>query len=296
MRKIGLIICSIFIINIIIPQKNNYISYYHAINKADLVRCQQNYDSALIYYWQAFQIVDYILINDLRNFSKCAFIEKKDSLIYFVMEQCVKQTIPLNIIFGIDTIFNQYKYTDKWKWCMEQEEVNIEKYHEKFSCPYQKIMDSLLIEDQKIRSIAWRLSKKRRHKALEIEYANRRTIDELIAKYDYPNERNGLSNQSCIWGPIVVIFHYDDTLFFQNIEYKALIEGKLTPYCYARKALRVAVVNNIPFPRYRYEYSSKMTIEEKAQIDKNRHEIGLPSIEDEKLINQCNYKKYLMYK
>ncbi|MDR1181866.1 MAG: hypothetical protein LBL13_07805 [Bacteroidales bacterium] len=292
MKKISLVVYLILIINTISSQEINYIPYYQAINKANLSRCRQNYDSALIYYGQAFQIVDYILMDDLRNFAKCATIEKKDSLIYFAMEQCIKQIVPLNYIFESDTIFEQYQQTDKWQYYMEQEKKNIEMYHEKYSCPYKKVMDSLRIEDQKIRTLAWRLTKKRRQKASEIEYSNRRAIDELIAKYDYPNERNGLFNQSCLWAPMIVIFHYHDTVFFQNTEYKAYIEGKLTPYCFSKKAQRVVVFNNLPFPRYRYEYSPNMTEEEKAQVDKNRYEIGLPSIEEERIINQCNDMEY----
>ncbi|MDR0602938.1 MAG: hypothetical protein LBG80_01375 [Bacteroidales bacterium] len=300
MKRIGIIICLIFIINIIRSQEINYIPYYQLVNKAEIARCQQNYDSALVYYWQAFQIVDYILINDLRNFSQCALIEKKDSLIYFVMEQCIKQIVPLSGIFGIDTIFDKYKYTDKWKWCMEQEQANAEKYRKKYECPYTEIMDSLIINDQKVRTKGYwfsrifpksKIAKKRRQEWLSVDSFSRTVIDELVAKYDYPNERNGCNNNSCLQMNMVVIYHYDDTNFLRNVEYKALIEGKLSPHCYARKARRVAVVFNMPVPHY--TYFKTMTPDEIAQVDKYRYEIGLPSVEEEKIINQCYYEKYL---
>jgi len=35
-----------------------------------------------------------------------------------------------------------------------------------------------------------------------------------------------------------------------------------------------------------------MTSEEKEQVDKNRYEIGLPSIEEENIIKQCNRIEY----
>jgi hypothetical protein len=303
MRKYSLIVYFIFVVNIINSQEVNYISYYHLVNKAKIAQCQNNYDSAISYYLQAFKLVDYILQDDMRNFSYCAAIEEKDSLIYFAMEQCIKQIIPLSFIFVADSIFDKYKHTNKWQWCMEQEQANAEKYKEKCSCPYTKVLDSLLISDQRVRN-RWnwfcrifpksRIAQKRLQEWWLVDSSNRVVIDELVAKYDYPNERNGCVNHYLLDVRLIVLYHYGDTNFFYNIESKALIEGKMSPSYYADKARRISRIFNIP--ELKYTYHKEMTEKEKTQVDKNRYGIGLPSIEEAKLMYQCNREKYLKSK
>jgi hypothetical protein len=301
MKKYSLIFY--FIINIVNSQEINYIPYYHLINKAKIAQCQNNYDSSISYYLQAFKLVDYILQEDMKNFALCAALEGKDSLIYFIMEQCAKQIIPLDFIFTTDSIFDTYRQTDKWQWSMEEEKANAEKYKEKCNCPHTKVLDSLLISDQKVRN-KWnwfcrifpksRIAKKRLQEWRFVDSSNRVIIDRLIAKYDYPNERNGCINNYLFNTGMVVIYHYDDTNFLYNVEYKALIEGKMSPSYYARKAHRAGLGLNIP--ELRYVYRKEMTEKEKTQIDKNRYGVGLPSIQEAKLINLCRYEKYLKSK
>jgi hypothetical protein len=304
MKKNQLSICIFFFITFIstaFSQEINYIPYYQLVNKAKIAQCQNKCDSAIAYYLQAFERVDYILVDDLHDFVRCAALEEKDSLIYWIMDKCVEQIVPLSFVFCWDTLLTRYENTEKWQMCFVHEQATIDKYKEKYNCPYRKIIDSLVVSDQEVRN-KWnwfcrmfpksKMAKKRHQQWWTVDSSNRVVIDELVKKYDYPNERNGCTNHPCHQAGMIVIFHYDDTNFFFAVEHKALIEGKFSPDCYARKARRVAIIFNLPLVNYTYRYRKKMTTEEKMQVDKNRYEIGLPSIEEEKIIIRYNWLQY----
>ncbi len=286
-------------------QEVNYIPYYRLINKATIARYQHNCDSALIYYQEAFEMVDYILFDDLYNFTQCAVAANKDSLVYFAMEQCKKQTIFVGSILPEDSSCKKYKQTNLWNTCIAYEQQNYDRYIEKFittPASIKKILDSLEISDQIVRNNwTWycrtfpnsKLAKKRHREWAITDSCNQRVVDEMIKKYGFPNERTGLPNDYTFirGGSGIVLVHYDDSNFFRNVEYKALIDGKLSPDCYASRAMRMASFFKDKW-RYTYYYSKRkgkrMTPQEKAQVDKNRYEIGMLSVADEEMIKQIN--------
>ena len=302
--------CFVFCISLFpivsIAQEVNYISYYHLVNRAKFVKCiHADCDSAIVYYLQAFEKVDYVLQEDLQDFTRCAAMQGKDSLVYYAMERCLAQTVSLSFIFPSDSLFDKYKNTEKWNECYAREQENPEKYQEKYRCPHKKILDSLSVSDQEVRNKwnairrAFPNSKKTKELIREgwiVDSCNQLVLDEMIEKYDYPNERNGCSNYTCMLRGFFLLFHYRDTSFFNNIETKAFIEGKISPECYAWKACEMARIYKWNIMDYTYFYSKKMskkmTPEEKEQVDKNRYKIGLPSVEEERMINRYNYIEY----
>ena len=310
MRKNLLSACLIFITINAMCQTINYIPYYHLVNRAKLVECiDANYDSAIVYYSQAFAIVDYVLAEQLRDFIRCAIMLENDNLVYFAMDKCIEQTVPLSTLFHFtsDSLVDKYKNTEEGRKYYTVEQENKEKYIEKYiNPPHKKILDSLSVSDITVRK-KWRKgsffyrrfpnSKKTQELLREwkiVDSCNRLVLDEMIKKYDFPNERNGLFNNPnfIIGGGGIVLVHYDDSVFFKDIEYKMLIEGKLFPDYYAFRAHRIVSIYNLPKTDYTFFYSErqskKMTTEEKAQVDKNRYRIGLPSVEEEIIIKQCN--------
>lgn len=254
-------------------------------------------------------MVDYILIDDLRSFTQCAVAIHNDSLAYFAMKQCNKQTIFLGTIFPEDSSCEKYKATEQWNTCTAYEKENQEIYTKKFlttPATILKILDSLKVSDQAVRNRwtwyrrTFRNSKKTKTLLREwriVDSSNQRVVDEMIQKYGFPNERIGCLNNYSFYrgGGGMVLVHYDDTNFFRNVEYKALLEGKLSPECYARRANRMATIFNWNKLQYTYYYSNRrfkrMTLQEKAQVNKNRYEIGLPSVEEE-IVIQYNNQKY----
>jgi len=303
MKKFILSMFVLFLFANTVGQKVNYIPYYHLVNRAKLVKCvNADCDSAIVYYLQAFEMVDYILREDLQYFTQCAAMLEKDSLVYSAMDRCIAQTIYLSAIFTSNSLFDKYKNTKKWNECYAIEQENIEKYKEKYyNSPHKKILDSLVISDQEVRNKAnwfyWTFPNTKKARKLRerwhiIDSCNRLVVDKMIEKYDFPNERNGCFNDYIFLKSGVVLTHYRDTNFLRNIEYKALTEGKLSPDCYARKAKQTAYVLKLPSLDYTYCYQKEMTAQEKEQVNKNRYEIGLPSIEEENLIIQCNRIKY----
>jgi hypothetical protein len=286
---------------VVLSQNTNYIPYYQMVNKAKLAVYRNQCDTAIDYYLQAFAMVDYILQNDMYEFTRCAAIENKDSLVYWVMTQCVKQTVPLTYVFPPDSLFDKYKQTSQWKDCSDYEQTNREIYIQKQTCPYTKLLDSLSVSDQKVRN-RWnvfcrmfpksKMAKKRHREWVIVDSCNQLLIYEYIQKYDYPNERNGCYNCIYLSRGGVVMIHYDDTNFLFNVEYKALLEGKLSPECYAQRANRINFIFNLSDSDYRYGYHKKMkTAQEKEIVDKNRYDIGLPSVEEEKTIIQWDLER-----
>ena len=300
MKKTCITICLLFIMGHLLSQEVNYIPYYHLTNRANLVRCTDaNCDSAIVYYLQAFEMVDYVLLEDLQNFTQCAAELGKDSLVYFAMDKCIAQTVPLSFVFSSDSLFDKYKDTEKWKKSYAMEQENIEKYKEKYAIGvlYRKVLDSLSVSDQYIRKKAsWfcrtfpnsRKAKKIYREWKIIDSCNQIVLDEMIEKYDFPSEQYYLRNSPLHINGGVVLIHYDDTNFLRNVEYKALLEGKLSPDYYAMRASRIALLFNWDKTDYTYHYTKKMTLQEKEQVNRNRHAIGLLSVEEENKIIQCN--------
>ncbi len=289
-------------------QEVNYIPYYRLINKAKIAMCQQNYDSALTYYDRAFAMVDYILIDDLRDFTECAITLNDDNLVYFAMRQCNLQTIPVTFIIPSFSVYKKYNNTKQWNDCMVYEKQNQDIYMAKYNNnPVKKILDSLEVSDQAVRN-NWtrycrtfpksKLSKKRKREWTIVDSCNRLVLDEMIQKYGFPNERTGFPNDYHFihGGSGIVLVHYDDTNFFRNIEYKALLEGKLSPSCYASRVERIASIYKWDKLQHTYSYSKrkgkKMSPQEKEQVDKNRYEIGMLSVAEEKMIIQWNNQEF----
>ncbi len=307
MKRALLIICLSFLFLNAMSQDVNYIPYYQSVNKAKLAKCQQNYDSALVYYAKAFEMVDYILIEDLHHFSQCAMTAHKDSLVYFAMERCNKQTIPIAYIIPSDSAYQKYSKTEQWKTCMAYETQNWDAYtiyKKDYSSPAKKILDSLYFVGLDVRRKmgTWycqafrksKLAKKRLQELIIVYDSIQRVVDAVIQKYGFPNERIGCPNTYISYYGGWVLFHYDDIDFFRNVEYKALLEGKLSPDSYALKADdRISGIYK--WDKQKYTYSKKMTLQEKAQVNKNRYEIGLPSVEEAAIIRQCNNRESQEY-
>ena len=301
MKKVCCSFCVLFLTIVSVAAQVDYVPYYRLVNRAKFVKCiHKDCDSAIAYYLQAFEMVDYILHEDLRDFTQCAVRLGKDSLVYYAMERCVNQTVPLSFIFSSDTFSDKYKNTEKWKECLAIEQENKGKYKAKHDIAvlYGKVLDSLLVSDQEVRKKPYwfycKFPNSKKTKELfqnmhVTDSCNRLVLDEMIEKYDFPSEQNGYSNDYCLFS--VVLIHYDDTIFFNNVETKAFREGKISPRYYAWRTHRIAGIFGWDITKYTYFYNKKrgekMTPQEKEQVDKNRYEIGLPSVEEEKLIIQC---------
>jgi hypothetical protein len=299
MKRFFLTFCVLFFAVGSIAAQGSYVPYYHLVNRAKWVQCvDADCDSAIAYYLQAFEMVDYILWEDLQHFTRCAAMQGRDSLVYYAMGRCVAQTISLTSTIFSDTLFDKYKNTEKWNECYAIEQENKEKYKEAghIGILYRKVLDSLLPSDQEERK-KWHYfyrffpnTKKAKQSSQRWHIAdscNRLVLDEMIEKYDFPNERNGCPNDYLFLRGGVLLIHYRDTNFLRNIEYKALVEGKVAPERYATKAKQTADIYNWNIIDYTYYYRKKMTPEEKAQVDKNRYAIGLRSVEEEKIMTQC---------
>ena len=284
----------ILLLLIIIIAKNgfsqqNYIPYYQLKNKAEVAICQDKYEDALDYYKQAFRLVDFPLRKELINSLICALLVGDTAYIYDTLTLFSGR-------IGLGRILNKpymlpYLETKSWQQFAQQAEINKSIEDESINKEYIRILDSLDKEDQKPRK--WIIVKPiRKRKIAFVDSLNYIAIKQLIAKWDYPNERNtGYKHiqisPMCIW-------HNTDTTFV-NYEYQMMTQGKMTPELYVRKY--IYTINsgrnkhlNLEDKYHLFTYKN-LTTEELKKVNQNRSAIGYPTTEEWDIIRNKGVEK-----
>ena len=89
-------ILSFIVISISALCQNNYKDYYYNRYKAENQIFNNNFDSALYFYEQAFNTVDYVLVRELYNVSVIAASKQDSSLFVCTMCKAISQGLELN--------------------------------------------------------------------------------------------------------------------------------------------------------------------------------------------------------
>jgi len=303
MKKIMLFIfllCSTFIS----LGQNNYIQYFQAKANAELSICKYNYSDALNYYKKAFVLVDYPLVKELYNATICAAIIEQDSLMFNYLEKCLKRGVSINCFKKNELVFFKYFTYKKWKelensidYFQKNNLANINK-------EYEIALKSIDEKDQYVRRFS-RFSlifsrKKIKRNLLRTDSINKIKIDSLIDLFGYPCEQIlGVSGNNLSCSTPVSFFHMIDSCFVFNTQYKALMEGKITPEDYSRKVDYTKSRHKIDPIFYNVYYSKLPTDSIRLKnIDNNRIAIGLQTLENEDVMRRYFYdtkNKYLFF-
>lgn len=246
--------------------QNDYINYHLKTYQARKLAYEQKLDSALLLYKQAFKLVDYIHIKNLKAANKIAKKLK-------------------------DKSFDKFT-SDKIKSFNNEDNINKN---------YQKIIDSIAIEDQRVRDDKYYQAKQVYYKYIKDSLSNK-TIDEfvqaqklmsewfhvdsmnikrllsLITVYGYPSEK--LVGVEGCRKAFIVLLHFDtdqNNSILQPIIDKALFNGDIAPDDYAWIIDRRLTWCQGKDPYYYHMPFGLDKLSEEAinNINKERRKIGL---------------------
>lgn len=246
--------------------QNDYINYHLKTYQARKLAYEQKLDSALLLYKQAFKLVDYIHIKNLKAANKIAIKLK-------------------------DKSFDKFT-SDKIKSFNNEDDFNNN---------YQKIIDSIFIEDQNVRG-----DEQYRARQVYYEYKfdslSNKTADEFVKAQKLMNEwfhvdsmnikrllslisTNGYPSEKLVGvesyrKAFIVLLHFDtdqDNSILKPIIDKALLNGEITPENYALIVDRRLTLCQGKAPKY-FQMGfglDKLSEEEIKIINERRRKIGL---------------------
>ena len=129
-----------------------YISYHRLIVQAEEFIVEEDYHNALNCYLCAISSVEYAFTKDVYNAAICAAIEDDTTIMFALMEKCLKQGVDFSMFEINRTVFSRFYLTQQWN-ALKNERENYKKvYQNHVVLPYKKTLDSLDILDQKARS------------------------------------------------------------------------------------------------------------------------------------------------
>lgn len=260
----------------ILYSQNKYIQYHQLIVKVKNLQKKKQKDSLCFYLQEAFSLVDYVHIDNLKLAKRIAKQQQHKKLLDYC-ENALKQSkssINYKLKSQLDSISKEDKRVRSRKF------LKAKRYY--FHC----LKDSTFIYDEKKRLNA----KKLMSEWWKVDSCNVEFVKKIIAKHGYPSEKLvGKEGNNQVG---IILLHYDkDTAnhIMENQLTIALNKGKIIPRMYAwiidRHLMWVGKDQkyySIPTPW------KKMPLEKRNQYNKNRKLIGLKPIEEIKMIVRKN--------
>ena len=255
----------------IVYSQNDYIKYYQLINKTKEHQKRDLNDSLTIFLKQAFSLVDYILIEDLKYGKSIAKKYKDEELLNICTKAMASSKTYLNIELKaqLDSIGKEdqrirgskyYKAKNYYRKCLNDTT---------FNCKEKKRLESKELMEE-----WWR-----------VDSSNVEFVKDVIFKQGFPSEKIvGKETNSMV---SIILLHYDkDTA--NNIMgaslYTALKEGSIEPKMYAwiidRHLMMIGkeqIYYTIPTPWI------EIKKERRDEIEKNRFAIGEQSLSERKV-------------
>jgi len=256
--------------------QNDYISYYQLIMKVNQKIDKKQYDSLHVFLKQAFNLVDYVHIENLKLGKRIARKNKDLELLSFCNKGLKKSKNNINPILKakLDSVGN------------EDQRIRGNKYYKAKKYYQKSLFDTTFKYDEKKRLEA----KKLMEEWWRVDSSNVEFVKNIISNYGFPSEK--LVGEDTYEKVTIILVHYDkDTanhILGKSLEI-ALKEGKIKPSKYAwiidrhlMNAGKKQIYNWIPTPWI------KLTNEQRTECNKNRFYIGLKPIEDVKIIVRKN--------
>ncbi len=259
--------------------QNDYIQYYQLLNKVKQYEENKRNDSLVIFLKQAYDLVDYVHVDNLKLGKRIAKKQKDTNLLTYCENGLSKskENVNLNLKVKLDSIGKEdqrvrgrkyYKAKEYYKKCLYDTTFN---YNEK-----KRLKSKLLMEEW------WRVD------SCNVEY-----IKDIISKYGYPSEKIVGTETNSMVGTILLHYDKDTANHIMGADLNiALKEGEIRPRMYAwiidRHLMNVGKKQKyyaIPTPW------AKMTKEKREEFNRNRFLIGLKSLENMKITVRKNSVK-----
>ncbi len=265
---IGLIF---LLFSITLYAQNDYIQYYQLINKVKKYQANNKNDSLTIFLKQAFEMVDYVHIENLKLARRIAKKQHDRELLNYSKKalKSSKDNINLNLKAKLDSVGKEDQRVRGRKY------YNAKKYYAK--CLY----DTTFNYDEKKRL----KSKELMEEWWRVDSSNAEFVKKVILKYGFPSEKIvGQETNSMV---SIILLHYDkDTanhIMGESLEI-ALKEGSITPIMYAwiidRHLMNAGKEQKYYMIPTHWE---KMTNKKRIEYNKNRFSIGLKTLDDIKI-------------
>ena len=256
--------------------QNDYIKYYQLINKVKQHQDNKQNDSLTIFLKQAFELVDYIHIDNLKLGKRIAKKQKDNELLIYCENQLSKSKSNIDILLKskLDSVGK------------EDQRVRGNKYSKAKEYYGKCLNDSTFIytENKRLKS------KDLMEEWWSVDSSNIEFIKDVISKFGYPSEKLvGKETNSMI---SIILLHYDkDTsnhIMGKDLNL-ALKNGGITPKMYAWIIDRhlMAAGKDQLYYSIRFPWGN-MSNEQKLRYNQNRYSIGLKSLDELKIIVRGN--------
>lgn len=258
----------------------NYISYYNLCNAADRAVYEKEYDSAMLLYEKAFELVPYVHNDYLTKAISCASKVKKPELAYRFVKQYYLQS-------GYVSVFDERVVKRQIKnptfSILKDSLLNL--VVSPYNAVYQKAIDSIIFIDQTVLRNNFKDTAGYNLKTPEdwenLEARNFQKLLNYIELYGYPSER--LVGKKSYDDAYIVLLHnirLEKNRSYLSIVKKALMEGDCLPDDYGWIIDQACSNDSTPYVFYLYEANpGKLSQSRKKEINQERCKYGIKPIE-----------------
>lgn len=170
----------------------NYVEYYHALNKAKVSVIEGDRATATNLYFDTFQKFEFAFARDCYNaIELAASAEDETKLVYFI-KRGLQQGIPFEIIARMKSL-ESFKKTPFWKDVLQQKDSLRTLYNASINWEIRNEVTQMFREDQEIRERYYQVGiLKRKKTGKQWEALNTTQVKRLIEitkQYGFPGER-----------------------------------------------------------------------------------------------------------
>jgi len=237
--KTVLLISTLFSLNISLAQAkiDDYISYYNNIHEANFFFYEQHYDSAIVYFEKGLSYVREPRPKDYYNYCRALLLTGHQKFPEY--ELMYSKYIIYDIVNGPDSILLK-KMSDETK---NDIALNIKHNRNQIVNPHKNFIDSICLEDQKVRKKVDGVSDSIFFKRMEEQDSmNQIALLNYAKTHGFPAGINGGWDQ-----PIsVLLLHFSREWFVENYHFlvSEIKKGNLEPWMLSQGIDRMFIKNN----------------------------------------------------
>jgi hypothetical protein len=257
--------------------QSNYFEYYKLVRKAKVLEIDNKHDSALIFFENAFKLVDFVHEENLKIAIKTAKKLKKNDLQlqYTSQLQLQKKNIDRSYVDAINKIIKL------------DQSVRNSKYEKAKHIYYNCMQDTGCNKNQK----EFLKAKIMMNHWWYVDSISISELLNLISQKGFPGERK--VGHEASESAYIVMLHYDldkENKKLNPMLLEALAHGDIKPRDYGLIVDRRMIFANKEAVYYVAPFGlDKLTKEQKEEVDKKRVKIGLPTLADgQKIIQTKN--------
>lgn len=255
----------------------DYVNYYHLVNKANVDKKNHNFNEALEFYEQAFSLVDYVHARAYENAAFCALKANDEEKAFVFIKAAISN--------GSDVDIKKFRRASFYKNLKQMAPSLKSSYENGLNREYVKAIDSLYYIDQRII---------RNNRRVKGEYSipenfgnmNKSKLDSAVfeslmsyvEKFGFPSEKT-VGRQSYRKASAILLHNLRLSENSEFLEWakKEVIKGNYSPFDYSFMIDQSLHIQNKP----PYYYTIPLSIDgmDMDEINARRASIGLPDFD-----------------